>query len=99
MSMPQMPGGTPPVDPCNQLLGETPAQLTTALIPTPAGQRLALTIRTASMTATVLLGAADAKTWGANITRTADQMSGSGLVVAGAAMPVNGNGNGNGGAR
>lgn len=46
-----------PVDLGNQLLGETPAQLATALLDTPAGQRLALTIRTASTTLTVLLGA------------------------------------------
>ncbi len=92
--MPQMPGGVPPVDPCNQLLAEIPAQLSVALVPIAAGQRMALTIRTASMTATVLLGAADAKAWAAHISRTVDQMSGAGLVVAGAVMPVNGNGNG-----
>jgi hypothetical protein len=92
MSMPQAPGGVAPVNPCNALLGETPAQLSTALVPAPGGQRMALTIRTASTTVTVLLGAADAKAWAANITRTADQMSGSGLVVAGAAMPASGNG-------
>ena len=51
MSMPQQ---APPVDAGNALLAETPAQLSTALLGTPAGQRMALTIRTASTTLTVL---------------------------------------------
>ena len=71
-----------PVDTGNGLLGETPAQVTTALMQTPHGQRLALTIRTASTTLTVLLGAEDARTWGAHITSAADQMSSAGLIVA-----------------
>ena len=82
-----------PVDASNSLLGEVPAQLSTALMQTPAGQRLALTIRTASTTLTVLLAAADAKTWAANISGSAAQMSTAGLIVAGAGVPApNGNG-------
>ena len=81
-----------PVDASNSLLGEVPAQLSTALMQTPAGQRLALTIRTASTTLTVLLAAADAKAWGANVNAAADQMSTSGLIVA--APSLNGAANG-----
>ena len=44
-----------PVDTGNGLLSEVPAQVTTALMQTPHGQRLALTVRTASTTLTVLL--------------------------------------------
>ena len=71
-----------PVDAGNQLLAETPAQLAAALLETPGGQRLALTIRTASTTLTVLLGAADAKAWAASIGQAAGSMSSSGLIVA-----------------
>jgi hypothetical protein len=44
---------------------------------------MALTIRTASTTLTVLLRGADAKAWAANISGTAAGMSVSGLVAAG----------------
>lgn len=73
----------PPFDPGNQLLGETPAQLSTAAVDTPLGQRLALTIRTPSTTVTVLLRGADAKNWAAQLTKDSAAMSGSGLVAAG----------------
>ena len=76
----------PPFDAGNQLLAETPAQLTTATVDTPAGQRLAVTIRTASTTQTVFLQGADAKTWAAQLTREASAMSGSGLAVAGTVL-------------
>ena len=72
-----------PLDTGNGLLAETPAQVTTALMQTPHGQRLALTIRTASTTLTVLLAGDDARTWGKHITSAADQMSAAGLIVAG----------------
>ena len=72
----------PPVDQGNQLLGETPAQLSTALIQTGDGQRLMLTIRTPSTTLTVLLKQPDGLTWGSNIKAAADQMSRTGLIVA-----------------
>ena len=76
----------PPVDPANQLLAETPAQLCTGLVDTPLGQRLALTIRTASTTLTVLLQGADAKTWAAQLTRDSAAMSQAGLVIANGAI-------------
>jgi hypothetical protein len=76
-----------PVDPGNQLLGETPAQLTTATLPTATGQRLVLTIRTPSTTLTLLLSKDDAILWAGNIRETAKAMSGSGLIVANGAMP------------
>ena len=78
------------MDTGNALLSETPAALSTALVQTPAGQRLVLTIRTASTTLSVLLGAADAKTWGGQIKAVADQMSASGLIVAAPGLPANG---------
>lgn len=78
----------PPLDPGNQLLGETPAQLSTALLETPAGQRMALTIRTPSTTLTVLLGHADAKAWSGQLAGFVSQMSSSGLIVANGHAPV-----------
>lgn len=86
MSGPATTQPTPPVDPGNGLLAETPAQQTTALVDTPAGQRLALTIRTPSTTLTILLNKADADTWAANLKNNAAQMSGSGLIAATPAM-------------
>lgn len=80
---PQQPAQPPPIDIGNQLLSEGPAQLTCSLVPTPAGQRMALTIRTSSATVTVLLSQDDARNWGRNVLATANQMSKSGLVVAG----------------
>lgn len=71
----------PPFDTGNPLLGETPTQMSTSLVDTPHGQRMALTIRTASTTLTVLLGRDDATLWGSNISQTAQQMSG--LILAG----------------
>lgn len=77
----------PPVDPGNAMLAETPAQMTCALMDTPRGQRMALTVRTASTTLTVLLARDDASQWGQIITGTAGQMSG--LILAGVgAMPL-----------
>ena len=73
---------TPPVDAGNPLLAETPSQLTTALLQTAGGQRLAVTIRTPSTTLTLLLGKADADAWAVNLKNAAVQMSGSGLIVA-----------------
>ncbi len=78
MSMPQ----PPPVDQGNGLLAETGAQLSTALVQTPAGQRMILTVRTSSATLSVFLQAGDAKVWARQISALAGQMSGAGLVVA-----------------
>jgi hypothetical protein len=83
----------PAVDPANQLLAEVPSQLTTAIVDTPLGQRLVLTIRTASTTVSVLLNGADAKTWSGQISRDAAMMSAAGLVVPnGAMVPKGGDG-------
>ncbi len=79
-----------PVDQANPLLSETPARIITALLETPAGQRLALTIRTPSTTLTVLLGSQDAKTWAQLLTNAAAQMSQSGLIVANGHMQAGG---------
>jgi hypothetical protein len=86
MTTPQPPA---PFDQGNPLLGECQAQMTMIVLDTPAGQRLALTIRTPSTTVTVLLAGKDAQEWAATLTRTADMMSASGLIVAGpgAALP------------
>jgi hypothetical protein len=65
------------------LLGETPAQLSTAVVQTPAGQRLAFTIRTPSTTVTVFLAGKDAKAWASNMSQVAGSMSANGLMVAG----------------
>lgn len=83
---------TPGFDAGNQLLGQVPAQLTTSLMETPAGQRLVLTIRTASTTMTVLLAQPDAKAWGESLSGLAARMSAAGLIVSGPGVPVNGNG-------
>ncbi len=83
---PPQPAPPPPFDAGNPLLGEGPAQITSALVDTPAGQRLALTIRTQSSTVTVFLQGADAKNWAAQLTRDSAAMSGAGLVVANGAL-------------
>ena len=84
---PPMPQQVPPFDQGNMLLTEQAAQLTTAKVPAPDGERMVLTIRTASTTLTVLLTGQDAKTWAAQISREADAMSGTRLVVASGAVP------------
>lgn len=81
------PSQVPPVDPGNQLLSEAPALFTTAILTTPQGQRLALTIRTATTTLTVLLQAPDARNWGQQLTKSAESMSVAGLVVANGKLP------------
>lgn len=79
----------PPVDPGNAMLAETPAQMTCALVDTPRGQRMAMTVRTASTTLTVLLARDDARAWGQQISNGSEQMSG--LILAGVgALPVGG---------
>lgn len=83
MTAPQV----PPVDPGNQLLSEVPAQLTTALVDTPQGQRMALTVRTASTTLTVLLPGPDARNWAQQLTRAAESMSVAGLIIANGNLP------------
>jgi hypothetical protein len=72
----------PPFDTGNLLLAEQPAQLTTAVIQTPGGQRLATTIRTPSATLTVFLAKKDADSWAAALATGAGGLSVAGLVVA-----------------
>lgn len=72
----------PVFDAGNALLCETPAQLTTMIMDTPAGQRLAMTVRTPSATVTVILQGADAKVWALQLSGEAAKMSGAGLAVA-----------------
>lgn len=81
------PPQVPPVDPGNQLLSEAPALFTTAILATPQGQRLALTIRTATTTLTVLLQGPDARNWGQQLAKAAESMSVAGLVVANGKLP------------
>ena len=80
----------PPFDAGNTLLGESPAQITTALLDTPAGQRLVLTVRTPSTTVTVLLNKEDGQSWGRSVLATVNQMSGAGLFVAPGVLRNNG---------
>lgn len=72
----------PPFDAANDLLGPAPANLTTALLEIPGGQRLGVTVRTPTTTLTVMLTKADAVLWAKLITEAAGRMSGSGLVAA-----------------
>ncbi len=76
----------PLYDEGNKLLGELPAQLTTDVIDTIAGQRLALTIRTPTTTLTVFLRGADAKNWAKQLTSESAVMSDSGLIAANGKM-------------
>lgn len=77
-----------PFDAGNSLLSEQSAVLVASLVDTGAGQRLALTIRTATTTLTVLLQGPDAKTWAAQLTQAAAAMSSAGLVAAVPLMPA-----------
>lgn len=85
----------PPCDPGNTLLAESPALFTVSLADTPAGQRLLVTIRTASTTLTVLLNGSDAKAWAANFSAQAAKMSSSGLIAAKGHIPLVPGSNGN----
>jgi hypothetical protein len=81
----------PPVDTGNILLAVTPAHLTLSPVEIPAeGQRIAFTIRTQSATVTVFLTKQDADNWAAVIKQHADALSGSGLIIAGPGMQLNG---------
>jgi hypothetical protein len=72
----------PLTDAGNTLLGELPAQLTTDVISTAAGQRLVLTVRTPTTTLTVFLRGSDAKNWAAQLAAEAAAMSDAGLITA-----------------
>ena len=72
----------------NALLAPCSAQLVTSMIMTPAGQGMAVTVRTPSTTLTVILNSDEAVKWAAQMTREASGMSKSGLVVANGHNPV-----------
>jgi hypothetical protein len=82
VTTPAAPPPPAPFDAGNALLSEQPAQLVTAVVQAPAGQRLALTVRTPSATVTVFLAAQDARAWAARLTADSGAMSVAGLVVA-----------------
>ena len=67
-------GLTQPGQPAQPQAGQQ-AQLALALVDTPAGQRLAVQL-------TLMLGADEAKAFGAAVTDAAASMSSTGLVVA-----------------
>jgi hypothetical protein len=69
--------GVPLVDMDNQMLDvNVPAQMTTGVVPTPLGQRLAVTIRTSSATVTVFLPKDIAENWRDNLSGTIAGMTG-----------------------
>lgn len=78
----------PLYDEGNKLLGELPAQLSTDVIDTIAGQRLCLTIRTPTTTLTVFLRGADAKTWAKQLASESSVMSDSGLIAGNGNLKV-----------
>lgn len=61
--------------------------IVTAVLSTPQGQRMALTIRTATTTLTVMLQGPDARNWARQFTATAESMSVAGLVIANGHLP------------
>jgi len=79
---------TPLFDEGNKLLGELPAQLSTDVIDTIAGQRLALTIRTPTTTLTIFLRGPDAKNWAKQLSSEAAVMSDSGLIASNGNLKV-----------
>lgn len=62
-SGPQMSQGKPPVDLGNDLLSIVPQNLTVSVQETPAGQRLAVTIRTVDTTLTLFLAKDEIDAW------------------------------------
>lgn len=69
-------GTAAPFDPTNRLLSETPAEMTVGLVQTQGGQRLAVTIRTASTTVTVFPDRAVADAWRGMLATALSQMNG-----------------------
>lgn len=74
------PNGKTPAAPVfdvgNILLSDGPAQLTTAPVSTPGGQRLAVTVRTGSTTVTVFLAKDDVKNWRDQLSTEHGKMTG-----------------------
>lgn len=71
----------PPMDPGNQLLAETPSQLTATPARGPMGPRLMVTIRTSTTTLTVLLEKPTAQDWASTINAGCSGLSG--LILPG----------------
>lgn len=71
----------PPVDTGNPLLGECQAILQCTPVNTPAGQRLAVTIKTQSTTLTVFLIKDDAGNWRDALSDGVGRMNG--LIIPG----------------
>ena len=69
-------GQRTPFDTGNPLLDEVPAELTTAVMNGPAGQKVAVTVRTASTTLTLLLPKDTAEKWRDQLSTTIGSMSG-----------------------
>lgn len=81
----------PPMDPGNPFVSGYPANLTTAKVPTEAGQQLMVTIRSGPATLTLILAKDDAKAWAARL--DADASSITGLLLPDGPMilpPTNG---------
>lgn len=76
----------PPFDPTNPHLNEAPASLTTAVVQTTAGPRLAMTVRHPAGSVTVFLQRDDALNWGQQLHQSASQMSG--LILPGHGVPI-----------
>lgn len=70
----------PPYDAGNPLLAGVQAQLSTGVVPTSDGNKLAVTVRTASTTLTVFLGRDEARGWAGVLLAGADQVGG--LIAA-----------------
>jgi hypothetical protein len=87
MSHPPAAPADPPVfDLGNVLLSEQPAVLSTQIVHTPLGERMALTIRTPSTTLTLFLQGQDAKNWARQLTATSRPMSSAGLITGNGAV-------------
>lgn len=84
--MTQPPEQRAPFDINNPLLTEVPAQLTSTVVPTANGQRLAVTVRTGSTTLTVFLSREDATAWAENMATGARKVSG--LIAAPPGMKI-----------
>jgi hypothetical protein len=81
MTMPH-PGARQLVDTGNQLLSKAPVTLDTGSVETPEAILGVVTFRTASVTLTAFLTAAELKEWSGLLDGLADQLSGTGLVKA-----------------
>jgi hypothetical protein len=74
----------PITDPGNPFIGEYPAMLSAQPVPTPGGQRLAVTMRVGSGTLTALLAKDDAERWRDVLSQETARMNG--LILPGGAL-------------